>query len=108
MGKFDFALPRPLKIELDIPGYDAKRAAKRIHAREANERDRFKRQHSASAGTKPPAAPVKQPAPPPTPEAEVHELQASLRRQPHPCEPDLSEALMLPKQVTRNNKVGRK
>lgn len=109
MGKFDFALPRPLKVELEIPGYDAKRAAQRIHAQEAHERERFKRQHGAGRVAKPAAAPTtSKPTPQPTPADDVYELQESLRAATVPSVPDLSEALELPVRKAGKKKAGRR
>lgn len=105
MGKFDFALPRPLKVELEIPGYDAKRAAERLHKQDAHERERFRRQNGLGKYAK---APVTPPAPPPTPADDVYELQASLRAAHKPALPDLAAALDLPTRADNKKRKARK
>lgn len=46
MGRFDFAIPKSLKVRLDIPGYDVKTAAARVERRKERERLDWQRQHS--------------------------------------------------------------
>jgi hypothetical protein len=100
MSRFDFALPRPLKVELEIPGYNAKRAADRLAAQNKRELEDFQRGNGLGRFAKRRVQEIAQ-----TPTQDVQELQASLHGTRAPSAPDLSDILGAP---APKKKAGRK
>ena len=86
MGRFDFAIPKSLKVRLEIPGYDAKSAAARVERRKERERLEWQQQRAPA-----PAAPVQaHESAPPTTVEDVIQLQASLQASSSAPEPSIA------------------